>query len=195
MRMPRQNGEVYILTTAHRRRPAHFWICAPQPMRASPRRRATNKSPVTRSARTFSFISYRLRDLHGLLCFVKTKVVWGGRVWKYSSSSTSVSSSSKRTRRWWCRELRTRSSDLPIIIFFGKLNINENKLCSDAFNIFPDDFKIYYPVNISESRFKNWGHYGSQITYLKTNCYAHFYATEDTWTLNCIRCYVKCWNF
>ena len=149
MRMPRQNGEVYILTTAHRRRPEHFWIFAPQPMRASPRRQPTNQIPVTRSARTFSFISYRLRDLHGLLCFVKTKVVWGGRVWKYSSSSTSVSSSSKRTRRWWCRELRTRSSDLPMIIFFRKLNINENKLCYDAFNIFPDDFKIYYhPVNI-----------------------------------------------
>ena len=124
-------------------------------MRGRQPTQTANQSPVTCSAWTFSFVSYRLRDLLGLFCFEKTKVVWGGRVWKYSSSSTSVSSSSKRTRRWWCRELRTRSSDLPGIIFCRKLNINENKLCSDAFNILPDDFKIYYhPVNIMGSLYK-----------------------------------------
>ena len=50
------------------------------------------------------------------LCWENTKRVLGGRVWKYSSSSTSVSSSNNRMMYLWFLEVWFNSSDLPDVI-------------------------------------------------------------------------------
>ena len=50
------------------------------------------------------------------LCWENTKRVLGGSVWKYSSSSTSVSSSNNRMTYLWFLEVWFNSSDLPDVI-------------------------------------------------------------------------------
>lgn len=70
------------------------------------------------TSKPFTFVLgllfYLLRILV-LLGFVNTKIVCSGNVWKYSSSSTSVSSSRRSSLYFWFEQVSFlfRSSDFP----------------------------------------------------------------------------------
>ena len=93
-----------------------------------------------------SHYCYLLRNLV-FRYFLNTKIVSSGSVWKYSSSSTSVSSSKRRIRRFWLNCVSFRSSDLPFNrIHFSNLRDHQNAFLTLPYQILQSSCIDNFPI-------------------------------------------------